>query len=553
VGSGFISDDLNLVLLMEGKISGQKHGIDLYKFLDGTPQTLRPLIERGPFPWWTSPNFKLAFFRPLGSMLLMADHAMFGRNASGYHVHSLLWYVLLCALVAFLYRRTLPPKIATLALFMFVVNQSHVEAVGWIANRHSMVATVFALLGFLAHLRARTQGWRPGWVLSCLSIGVGLQSSEAAIGVMAYLAAYELFGRTDALGQRIRALVPYVLLLGGYLLYYRHFGYGTAHSGAYIDPIGNPRSFLGVAPSRLCLLLGSFLAGPPSDLVLGKPALVPVLVCLGVFVSALIIWQLRAAGPTLTQEHALALRWLSAGAVLSLVPSLGAMPGDRLLLGFSVGGVPVMASVLALAAKNRGFFGRAALLLFILLFGVRPPLIRAAGSAVFSSIDKSLRQELKAAELPEQPSYNIVLLAVSDPMLAITPPTMRVFDTGAEFRSWWILSMAPRSHTVMRSGLDTLELSVDTGTLLDAPYAALFSDLQQRYHVGDVISLSGAWLRVESERSGHPTRVSVRFNRPLDDPSLFFVTQQNGSLRKVTLPEAGQPLRLPYSPGPSER
>ena len=81
-----------------------------------------------------------------------------------------------------------------LALLVFTLDSSHTWPVAWIANRNALVAAVPALLGLVAHLRWREQGWRPGLPLSMLGLGVGLLGGEAALGVFAYVGAYELVG-----------------------------------------------------------------------------------------------------------------------------------------------------------------------------------------------------------------------------------------------------------------------------------------------------------------------------------------------------------------------
>src|SRR5688572_20549122 len=78
---GFSSDDLSQRLMLEGRAPGYTAGwFGLYDF---TPPNLPPSvrIEEGLLPWFTHPELKLRFFRPLSSATLGIDHALFGRNA----------------------------------------------------------------------------------------------------------------------------------------------------------------------------------------------------------------------------------------------------------------------------------------------------------------------------------------------------------------------------------------------------------------------------------------------------------------------------------------
>jgi hypothetical protein len=43
-----------------------------------------------------------------------------------------------------------------------------------------------------------------------------------------------------------------------------------------------------------------------------------------------------------------------------------------------------------------------------------------------------------------------------------------------------------------------------------------------------------------------PTRVEFRFDRPLDDPSLRFLGWLDGGLRRISMPEVGGSVDLPW-------
>ena len=75
------------------------------------------------------------------------------------------------------------------ALFLFAVDESHLFAALWLANRNALVAAVPVLFGLCAHLRWREDGWRWGLPLSLGGYVVGLLGGETALGALAYLAA----------------------------------------------------------------------------------------------------------------------------------------------------------------------------------------------------------------------------------------------------------------------------------------------------------------------------------------------------------------------------
>ncbi len=56
--------------------------------------------------------------------------------------------------------------------------------------------------------------------------------------------------------------------------------------------------------------------------------------------------------------------------------------------------------------------------------------------------------------------------------------------------------------------------------------------------------MAGLRATVPELGSSGPHRVEFRFDRPLDDPSLYFLAWRNGALRHVVLPSVGESLLL---------
>src|SRR5262249_7708484 len=146
-------------------------------------------VARGPMPWWNDPLSKVDMFRPLSSLLFAADHALFPRDALVPHLHSLLWFAALLVAARSLYARIPNPLVAGLALLLFAVDDAHWQPLGWLSNRHGVVATAPVLFGIVAHVRFREEGFRPGLPLSLVGYAVGLLGGEAAAQAAAYLVA----------------------------------------------------------------------------------------------------------------------------------------------------------------------------------------------------------------------------------------------------------------------------------------------------------------------------------------------------------------------------
>src|SRR6185312_13308584 len=119
LGMGFFSDDFAFIDLVEHRTGHDLPWWDLYHFASADPAETRHFIEAGDLTWWTVPELRLRFFRPLGSALLAFDDHAFGRTAVLWHLHSLAWFAALLFAVRALFRRLLPPATAALALFVF--------------------------------------------------------------------------------------------------------------------------------------------------------------------------------------------------------------------------------------------------------------------------------------------------------------------------------------------------------------------------------------------------------------------------------------------------
>src|SRR5687767_6253480 len=98
---GFSVDELyqRVALNEHAPIRGmQRAPWDLYTFASGAEEA-RLMMEQGAFPWYTDPDFAIAFFRPLSSLSLWLDHTLWPNNTAVMHLHSMLWYTLLLCVI----------------------------------------------------------------------------------------------------------------------------------------------------------------------------------------------------------------------------------------------------------------------------------------------------------------------------------------------------------------------------------------------------------------------------------------------------------------------
>src|SRR5260221_534606 len=107
--SSFMADDFIQLGILERVFPVTEVGpLGLYNF-SGNARDIQSLKDAGAVPWFFDPGFKMAFFRPLSSASLVLDHALFGLNPIGYHVHVALWFLVLVVGVGKVYGLALRP------------------------------------------------------------------------------------------------------------------------------------------------------------------------------------------------------------------------------------------------------------------------------------------------------------------------------------------------------------------------------------------------------------------------------------------------------------
>lgn len=565
--AGFFADDYLQIAQLEGWSANPVSPLDLYSFVPRDRARMATLVDRGA-PYFAAPGLELRFLRPLSSALMALDHALFGRRPLGYHLHTLLWYAALLAVVGAVYRRAGPRSLWLLAFLIFCLDDGHGLSVSFIAARNAVVSCVLVWLGLGAHLRWRVHGWRPGAWLAPLLGALGLAAGEMGFAALAYLVAWEICERRP--GWR-RALAPTALLVAVYLVIYRLTGAGAHASGAYLDPFRDPLGFLAELPARLSMLFGGLLLRTPVDFAFLDGRLRTPLIAAGVAAAIVVALWLPRALRRLPPEESARVRWLGLGAAGALVAGTPGLLGERLLFAAGLGGAVVIAALLH-DAWQLFRARRARLLAALALVSLGLPNLAIAAVALpaktifFTRMFEGYRRLAREADIAAPVPARVVVVALDD-LFALHLLPVRAFEQGrtpAELApiargeggalggsddlgklGGGILSMASASHRLRRTAADTLELSTPDGTLFDGAWPSVFRARSLPLPRGSVIRTSYMTATVLDDRGGRPTRVSFQFRRPLDDPSLIFLVFRDHALRRLALPPVGGELTLP--------
>lgn len=525
---------------------------DLYTFAPGDAERMGKIVETGPFPWWTYPELKIRFFRPLSSLLMAADYALWGEAVWLWHLHSVAWWLATVAVVAALARRFLGPRAAALAIVLFALDDGHWMAVGWEANRHVLISALPSLLGFWAWVRWREDGKGWGLPLALLLFTLGLAAGESALAVLAMVGCWTLWGRPQPLVRAAPALLPLAVLGLGYIGLYKAFGYGSFGSAVYVDPTAQPLAFLARGAPRLLALCASLTTGVFSEAYMAHKAAPWVMSGLGLAGAGGLWLALRALWADLEPATRASLRWVPAATVAALVPCVATFPADRSIFAASIGGACLLGAVLSAALLRRGpwlaLAGGVALMhvaLPLLLWAVAPS---AAAKLERATRDASLNTPISDQDLRGR----VLFLVAPDILFGAYPPLLRHEAGKGLALGWNLISAAPFDHELLRAGERSLELWPVGGAFVGTTWEHLFRDPRVApFSAGTRVRLSGSTLTVLALKDGLPARVRLDFD---DDLAAYTLIQwKGGALVPLVPPAVGELIRLRQEPGPLEQ
>lgn len=535
---------------------GPRGDWDLFHFQGDDQVSFRRQLERGVFPWWTSPGLRLAFMRPITSLSHALDYHVFPEAPAIMHAENIALYGVLALLAALFYRRIIAaPVVAGLAAFFYAVDDAHGFVVAWIANRNALLAAVFGFAALVAHDRHRRDGWKAGAYAAPLCFTLAMLSGEAALGTLPYLFAYALFIDPASRKSRALSLAPYALIFIAYASAYSALGYGARGGGMYIDPGREPLAFLRAVGERLPLLLLAQLAFPPSDVAMLMSdariqAFLPVAIVAASALS-LVVW-LGA------RKEKTAAFWAT-GALLSLVPVCATVPNDRLLLFPGLGAFGLLAVFLAtvrrdvsIAALRVQKVGRRALWvafslassLFLLMHALVAPLLLPVRAVVTARGGHMIVERTNASLPPSEAIRGRTLIIVNSPdtlcaSYALADRTFYGKEPPVAIRH--LAVVIEGEELLRRRGPQELELTAPAGFLRDA-ISKVYRNPDDGLHVGDVFKVQGMTVELLSltEDGKRPKTVLFRFEKALEDPSYVWVVWGGAGFVPFVPPVVGE-------------
>jgi hypothetical protein len=524
--AGFHGSDWVGVAAVAGIAPRYFHGLNVYR-MAGTPEEVARQVEAGLLPWWTHLDFKFAFLRPLSSSLLILESSLFGVDATRLHILSFAWFAAAIFAAGLLYRRLFSAPAAAVALAFFAASPGNAVRVGWVGNRHAMIAVSIALLGLVAHIRWRETKWAPGRVLGVLGLVLGLSGGETALQVFLFFVAYELVGARDRLRVRLAALGPLVAIVGVYLIAYRALHYGIRKLPLYFDVVSEPARYATGA-----------LDGLPNAIIdLALPSIVrqPLVhwsvrwIAAGLVV-AFVVGLVRRTAKLIDPEHARHMRWLFLGSALTLPLMLMARYSDRNNLVPLVGISGALAPVLVTCWKQRRGVFLAGIVVFAL--GTCGGLLQGILTAGFMQ-NRSAQLVRTVLEMPAAPTTrDVILVSSGNTDTAVERGNfVRALFGAPTFRRWHVLSNLTEDITLTRIADDVLELRCTAPQRPD--------DLLnwQPFQPGDERTAPGFRAHIVAVEHGVPSQIRFTFDHALDSAELFVVSDR--ALKPTAVPPIG--------------
>jgi hypothetical protein len=518
ITAGFTADDHfhRVVQRADPGIPGlHARPLDIFVFVDGDPHDAALLRDQGMYSWWTDPQLKLAFFRPLTSLTHAVDHALWPDSAAAQLAHNLLWLALALVTAWIFYRRFLAVRwIAVLALALYAFDDARGPVVGWIANRNALIALALALPVIVAHDRWRRDGWQAGRWLAPAAYALSLGAGESSLAIVAYLAAHALWLDKAPRKDRIIALAPYALITLAWRVLYVKLGYGVAGSGIYLDPGSQPGAFLAAAAPRIAFLLAGQLAGMWSDGASVYPVIGATAVMLAIALGLLTAIGLACARLLRRDPTA---RFFATGMVLAAVPIASTFPADRLLSFVGIGGMGLIAQLIAAALRDRTQLGdgrlRRGLCIAVALGMVLVNLVLAPPFLVLRSRSMvAVGRVLDHADAGIPDSGNVMIATAPNEAFASYIPIMRASENRPRPAHLYWLATATTAVTFERIDERTLRVTPEGG------YLQYEIDRMMRarpFAAGDRIPLTGLEIEIERVTSdGRPASILAHFSVP---------------------------------------
>ena len=565
--TGIYADDyyhrlVMLDLLPAAQSSNDASLFGLFSFLDGNPERTRLLIEQGVLPWWTLPEIKYTFFRPLSELSIYLDYLLWPNNYILMHAQSSFWFALL-ALVCALFFYFISPnkKIALLATLFFLLDGTHGLSIAWLAARNALLAATFGMLSLYCVARYLKFASFNYYFASLVFLLLSLASGEIGLSTCAFIAVYVYFFGDGNLKQKIIYLLPFVVMALCWLALRNYLDFGAYGSAGYRDPFQDPPAFFINFLENINLIYFSLWSGIPVEILSFLPLgnnieKVIVFLFLNGFLLLLFFpfWIKNKRAHFYLVAMLLASVPVSAGEIQSRVLIFVSIPAlafcAECLMGFWHSRKTFVQEQTCGRVINHIWltllyvFSILCLLAHLLL---APVILLKSQNLLAEMIGPTLNEPVKSFQ--ESENFEEKVLILVDPPLATAMgyfPIMRKVEGEFGARNTYLLSSGLHGVRIKRIDEYTLELEPRGGFFVE-PMDKVMRSNKFLYQQGDRVRLSEVIITImELNKKNYPQKVQFRFNETLDSDLYDFRCWQgkrrSGKLLPCELPAVGEKI-----------
>lgn len=235
-----------------------------YSFTNGQADNIRQAVNMGALPWWASPGFKIAFWRPLAELSMWVDFTFWPKALYMSRLHSFAWFVLALWQLRLVLKRLIPARsvVQGLILVLVAIDSANTLPVYWLSNRYAIMVLAFSLASFNYFLRWRKYPKARHFYYSMGLLVLSFLTGEATVSILPFFVAYLLLLDKKSPANRLKAFLPFLLLFFLWRITYVHLGYGQENTLVYIDPFVHTGLFFTTLPVKLLGAITSLFANP---------------------------------------------------------------------------------------------------------------------------------------------------------------------------------------------------------------------------------------------------------------------------------------------------
>jgi hypothetical protein len=553
LAAGLIADDYIHQLILRGAHAlpaYQQHWSALFAF--ATDQNRAALMDEGVLPWWSDPQLRFAFFRPVSALTHVIDMQLWADAPWLMHLHSFVWSALALFAAYALYLRVFAIAAAPaaraharLALLFYALEPARAVAVGWIANRNTLVSLTLSLAAVCLHLDDMLVPRLVRRVLSPVLLALGVLAGEGGVSGLAFLIAAAMVLDRRGRGRASLALLPHLAAAGGVIALGSVLGYGMEGSDGYLDPRRDLATYLAAFPARALALLSAGIGGPAADAIGIYDLLWPGLSTLMKLVSLALLGLVGyALAPLFFQSQSA--RFFGLALCLALPPACVAFPADRLLTWISVAALGVLAECAMVALRGGAAQPRALQLTAAAVLGARvlfAPLLLIVQAQNLPHLGDLLRRadDVIPRDVAVSQQFVVFVNAPEEPLISFVLPQRAAAGVPRPkaLRRW----AAGFSHVaITRVAQERVEVFQDGGFLRQHTERMLRSPRTRPFKVGERSKLSGMQAEI-LEVTGDKRPLNVAFSFDPEQRYLFYALNAAGYYR-FELPALGTCVEL---------